>query len=112
MSEEDKNMKDTAKTKTKARCNNRPCEYHLYSRRYSSSSSDGDDDVNIGANITICKGVMEKLKLLQRQVRIAEWARDYCDAFADMQPERGTIEYMAGYDVIGGLKQMSDLFRE
>ena len=55
---------------------------------------------------------MDKLKLLQRQVRIAEKAVGYCDAFLSLQPEHGANEYAVGYDIVASLKHMSDAFRE
>lgn len=77
-----------------------------------SDDDDDDDDNSSDARITISKGVMDKLKLLQRQVRIAEKAVGYCDAFLSLQPEHGANEYAVGYDIVASLKHMSDAFRE
>ena len=73
---------------------------------HSGKSKSSSDDEGSGASITISRSVMDKLKLLQRQVRVAERALDYCDAFASLRPERGAVEYMVGYDIVRHLKQM------
>ncbi|KAM7206777.1 hypothetical protein V8F33_000420 [Rhypophila sp. PSN 637] len=77
--------------------------------RFSPDHDDDSDfaDVRGGGNIIAIRNssewVLEKIRLLERQIRVARKAVEYCDSIAAIQPERGTFEYLVGWDIVHGI---------
>ncbi|KAK4217602.1 hypothetical protein QBC37DRAFT_414167 [Rhypophila decipiens] len=85
--------------------------------RFSPDHDDDDSDfadARGGGNIIAIRngsqGVLEKIRLLERQIRVARKAVEHCDSIAAIQPERGTFEYLVGWDIVHGLKKLNDQF--
>ncbi|KAM7207725.1 hypothetical protein V8F20_001992 [Naviculisporaceae sp. PSN 640] len=71
--------------------------------------SGGGTSVVVNNNI---EGILERVRLLERQIRVGKKAIEYCDGIASYHPERAMVEYLAGWDLVNGLKKLDEQFRD
>lgn len=56
--------------------------------------------------------VLEKVRLLERQIRVGKKAIESCDGIAAYHPEHAMVKYLAGWDLVKGLKKLDEQFRD